>query len=72
MSSKQTPHYGGDPVVMEEIPGVGSTRIRGTTVPSDAATGYARGCIFIKTDGGAGTTLYVNEGDHASADFNAK
>ena len=43
----------------------------GTTVPSDAATGYATGCIFIHTDGGNGTALYVNEGTSASADFNA-
>jgi len=27
--------------------------------------------MFIKTDGGAGTTLYVNEGTVASSDFNA-
>ena len=43
---------------------------RGTTVPSDAATGYPRGFIFVKTDGTVGTTLYVNEGDDTSADFN--
>lgn len=46
--------------------------VRGTTVPSDGATGYAPGCLFIKSDGGADTTLYVNEGTAASADFNAK
>jgi len=44
----------------------------GTTVPTDATAGYAPGCIFIKTDGGAGTTLYINEGTAASCDFNAK
>lgn len=43
----------------------------GTTVPADAATGYAPGCLFIHTDGGDGTALYVNEGTVASADFNA-
>jgi len=42
----------------------------GTTVPTDGAVGYAKGCIFIKTDGSAGTTFYVNEGTSASADFN--
>ncbi len=42
----------------------------GATVPSDAATGYAVGSIFIHTDGGAGDTFYVNEGTASSADFN--
>lgn len=43
----------------------------GATVPSDADAGYAKGCIFIKTGGGVGTTLYMNEGSSSSADFNA-
>lgn len=43
----------------------------GNTVPSDSATGYATGCIFMHYDGGDGTALYVNEGTSASANFNA-
>ena len=43
----------------------------GTTVPSDAATGYAPGCLFIHVDGGVGTMLYCNEGSVTSADFDA-
>jgi len=43
----------------------------GTTVPTDASEGYAKGCVFIKTDGGVNTTLYVNVGTAASCDFNA-
>ena len=43
----------------------------GTTVPADAAAGYATGCLFMKTDGGAGTALYVNEGTAVSANFDA-
>ena len=43
----------------------------GTTKPADAAVGFATGCLFRKIDGGAGTSLYVNEGDAASANFNA-
>jgi hypothetical protein len=43
----------------------------GTTKPADAAEGFATGCLFRKTDGGDGTSLYVNEGDADSADFNA-
>jgi len=44
----------------------------GTTVPSDAEAGYAKGCLFIDTDVGAGTTgLYVNVGTTASCNFDA-
>jgi hypothetical protein len=43
----------------------------GDTVPTDGATGYATGCLFQKTDGGDGTSLYVNEGDIDGCDFNA-
>jgi hypothetical protein len=71
MSNKNRPHYGGDPLIQEEIPGEGITRLRGTTVPTDASTGYAPGCIFIKTNGGVNTTMYVNAGTKASSDFNA-
>ena len=42
----------------------------GTTVPADAATGWAKGCIFIHTDGANNfTLLYVNVGSGASANF---
>ena len=43
----------------------------GDTVPTDATGGYAIGCLFLHTDGGDGTALYVNEGTLASCDFNA-
>lgn len=43
----------------------------GTTVPSDGASGYAIGCLYIHTDGGAGTALYCNEGSATSSDFDA-
>ena len=43
----------------------------GTTVPADGTSGYATGCLFQHTDGGAGTALYVNEGTYASCDFDA-
>lgn len=46
-------------------------RAKGSTVPTDADAGYAHGCIFVNTGGGAGTTLYMNEGSSASCDFNA-
>lgn len=40
----------------------------GETVPSDADTGYAGGCIWIKTGATAG--FYINDGDGSSCDFN--
>ncbi len=41
----------------------------GTVVPTGA--GYAKGCLFTKTDAGAGTKgLYENQGTTASASFN--
>ena len=49
----------------------GITGCYGITKPADAATGYAPGCIFKHVDGTTGTTVYVNEGTKASADFNA-
>lgn len=42
----------------------------GTSVPG-AVAGYKTGCIFQKTDGGTGTSLYVNEGSVTSASFQA-
>lgn len=42
----------------------------GATVPTDAETGYATGCIFIDTNGAAGAVMYANEGDATSCDFN--
>jgi hypothetical protein len=47
----------------------GLLRAHGDTVPSDGDTGYETGCIFQHTDGGDGTSLYVNEGDVDSCDF---
>lgn len=42
----------------------------GTTVPTAATDGYAKGCIFIKTDAGAGVGgVYVNVGTSSSSAF---
>jgi len=44
----------------------------GTTVPTDTTTGYAKGCLFIDTDVGTGTTgLYCNKGTNTSCVFTA-
>jgi len=45
---------------------------KGAAVPADTTAWYAKGCIFIDTDGGVGSTFFVNEGSATSADFNAK
>lgn len=42
----------------------------GDTVPTDADTGYATGCLFFHLDGSADDALYINEGDADSCDFN--
>jgi hypothetical protein len=42
----------------------------GTTLPADAGTTYAKGCLFIDTDVATGTSgLYVNVGTSASCVF---
>lgn len=44
--------------------------VTGTTVPTDATTGYAKGCLFIDTDVATGTGgLYCNQGTKTSCDF---
>jgi len=44
----------------------------GETVPSDAGTIYAKGCLFIDTNVATGTTgLYCNKGTSASCVFTA-
>ena len=39
----------------------------GTGAPTAAATGYATGCLWIRSDGAAGSCLYVNTGSATSA-----
>lgn len=42
----------------------------GTTVPTDATDGYAKGCIFTDTDVATGTvSVYVNQGTKDSCSF---
>lgn len=42
-----------------------------TTVPSDGAAGYSKGCYLIDRDASAGSQVFINEGSNSSADFNA-
>jgi len=47
-------------------------RAKGTTVPTDAETGYAKGAMFVDTNVVNGTIAsYVNVGDHTTANFDA-
>lgn len=69
MSKPLNPHDATGVIV--SVPGIGILQAYGVTVPSDAAVGYATGCIFQHIDGADGTALYLNEGTAASADFNA-
>lgn len=71
MSRKYQPHYADVKGALTDIPGVGITQAYGTTLPTDGAAGYAKGCLFHKTNGAAGANLYLNEGSVTSADFNA-
>jgi hypothetical protein len=50
-------------------PAAGTLIDRGTTVPTAASSGYAIGGTFHHTDGGAGTSFYVNEGTAGSCLF---
>lgn len=44
----------------------------GTTVPTNATSGYAKGCLFIDTDVATGTTgLNCNKGTTTSCQFTA-
>ena len=42
----------------------------GTTIPTDTSSGYAKGCIFNKTDVATGTGgTYLNKGTNTSSAF---
>ena len=44
---------------------------RGSALPDDTSTGYAKGCIFILTGGSdESDTVYANIGSAASSNFN--
>ena len=43
----------------------------GLTKPTDGSDGFAKGCLFIKTDAASGTKgLYENQGTKTSCIFN--
>jgi hypothetical protein len=44
---------------------------KGNTVPAAGSSGFAKGCLFTKTDATANVLVYVNEGSSDAANFNA-
>jgi len=65
------PAGGAAPTVMYESED-GILQCYGTTVPTDADTGYAPSCHFQKIDATTlDTVLYVNISSKASCDFDA-
>ncbi len=71
MSTPLRPHFAdAKGIIVQDFAGDGLIAA-GTSVPADAATGYASGCLFMDVDASAGAQLFVNEGTSASADFNA-
>lgn len=65
------PESSATPTRLLLVGGVAAMQAYGTVVPTDGTAGYLTGCLFAHTDGGAGTSLYVNEGSATSCDFNA-
>lgn len=52
-----------------KVPGGGLLIAGGLAVPASGVSGYSAGCVFHQLDGAAGSTLYLNEGTLASANF---
>ena len=69
MSRRWSQGYTDSKGTIVEKPGVGILFASGTTVPTDATTGFAPGCIFIDTDAAANSTVYINEGTATSCAF---
>ena len=74
MSKRYTPHFGADPSTGVRVLCMPANQkafwADGNTVPTDGKAGYEPGCIFQKTNGSAGATLFINEGTALSCDFN--
>lgn len=47
--------------LMREIGG-NALFVTGAGAPTNSLAGFAKGCKYLRTDGGANTTWYVNEG----------
>ncbi len=68
MSRRFMRQFGAPGVIYEA--GYGIVFDFGNTLPVNGSVGYAPGCIFIVTNGAAGSQLYLNEGTHDSSLFN--
>lgn len=61
---------GADTIVLLEDNLGNALLVTGTTVPANTTPGFAKGCLFIDTDVGAGTGgLYCNKGTNTSCTF---
>lgn len=59
-------------IVLEKDSSGDVTRCKGTVTVTDAGSGYAKGCTYVKTDVASGTTgLYQNVGTNTSCLFRA-
>lgn len=56
--------------VLEEDSNLDILAAKGTSVPADASSGYAKGCVFYDTDVATGISgMYVNIGTNTSCKF---
>jgi len=69
MSKRNEVGYNDPKGIIINKPAIGGLFAAGTTVPADATTGYAPGCIFLDTDASAGAQLWINQGTAASCLF---
>ncbi len=58
--------------VITRLANVGVLELCGTGAPTNGQAGFAPGCVYIRVDGSAGTTRYVNEGTSSSTTWVAE
>jgi len=73
---QRTPNNLPDPATatgLINVPGHGYLLGYGDAVPTDAGTGWGKGCIFVHTDASTlDTTTFTNIGDTSSCNFDAQ
>ena len=67
----QTTTVGAETIKILMVDSIGDILMAtGTTVPTNATTGYAKSAIFLDTDVGSGTgSMYLNKGTNTSCIF---
>lgn len=71
MSGRFQPHYADNRGAMLHNRAGYVQMAEGTVVPVNGSSGYATACIFCKTNGGVGTSIYINQGSVTSSLFSA-